>query len=86
MNYLVTALILILKEVSFFGLTDWIKLNIHKTRDYKKPYDCFFCLSVWANVITTILLITITGNIYYISEFGISILISKLIDLQWNKN
>ena len=86
MNYFVTAIILILKEVSFFGLTDFIKIKFHKTKQYTKPYDCFFCLSVWVNSITIIAVLFYSQNFSYIYDFGISILISKIIDLQWNKN
>lgn len=85
MLYFTTALVLILKEIGFF----WrIKKLIEKENYYlyKKPYDCFFCLSFWANTIVFSILAIININENLICNYGVAIILSKIIDLLWNKN
>lgn len=82
MFYLLTLMILFLKEFHFFS---WLKKMIHGSKKYRKPYDCFFCLSLWVNILALLPILYFTNNIYYLNEFSLSILISKVIDLSWNK-
>ena len=84
MFYFTTAIVLILKEVGFF----WqVKKLIHKNNYYlyKKPYDCFFCLSFWFNTILLVILSLNNFNVNNLYNFGVVILLTKIIDLLWNK-
>jgi len=91
MNYIITALILIGYELNFFFKFKPL-FGIPK-EEYKKPFDCFFCLSFWGN---TLLIIgyhiylgiktqELTISYHELIGWGISILITKIIDLLWNK-
>ena len=85
MFYFITALVLLAKELGFFFE---LKKLIHK-KDYftfRKPYDCFFCLSVWANTLLLIVLLTFNYQSYHFTNFGVVILLTKIIDLLWNKD
>jgi lipid-A-disaccharide synthase-like uncharacterized protein len=77
MNLILTSLILIAYELNLFFK---LKLLVgYKKHEYKKPFDCFFCLSVWGNS----LLLIYTQDL---TQWAVAILISKTIDLLWNKN
>lgn len=79
----ITAAILILHELNvFFQLKKLLGYTAHV---YKKPFDCFFCLSVWANLIGFVTIYLLTGSTN-INDLGYQIIISKIIDLLWNKN
>ena len=76
-HYLITVIVLILFELGIFFK---IKTLIYqKAWEYRKPFDCFFCLSLWFNLFLLILSQNLT-------QFAIAILITKTIDLLWNKN
>lgn len=86
MNYIITAFVLIAYELNLFFQIK--KLFGYKAYEYKKPFDCFFCLSVWANTITTTTLIILNYSQYksYLTGWAVLIILSKIIDLLWNKN
>ena len=80
---IITGSVLICYELNlFFQLK---KLLGWKAHEYVKPFDCFFCLSLWGNLIAFTLTYLITGNLL-LQELGYQILITKIIDLLWNKN
>ena len=91
MNYIITALVLIAYERNlFFQLKPLFGID---KIDYKKPFDCFYCLSFWFNTLAIIglhiyLWISKGQLTYCYSEligWGFCILITKIIDLLWNK-
>lgn len=85
MFYFITALVLFAKELGFF----WrLKKLIHPENYYsfKKPYDCFFCLSVWFNTAILILMLIFNYNTCHFNNYGVVILLTKIIDLLWNKD
>jgi hypothetical protein len=84
MNYLITALVLIAYELQFFYQLK--KLLGYKAYEPKKPFDCFFCLSTWANTITTTILIINNPSLCYLYQWGFIILTTKIIDLLWNQH
>lgn len=91
MNYILTALILIGYEFNFFFNLKPL-FGISK-EDYKKPFDCFFCLSFWGNTLAIVGLHIymfirteeLTFCYYEVSSYALSLLITKIIDLSWNK-
>ena len=85
MFYFVTSLVLFAKELGLF----WQLKKLTHPNDYyayKKPYDCFFCLSVWANTILLILMLIFNYNTCHFNNYGVVILLTKIIDLLWNKD
>jgi len=92
MNYIITALILIGCELNFFfNLKPLFGIKKHV---YKKPFDCFFCLSIWGNTIGTLSIVIIHSiklkslslDLNLFIGWAFCILLSKIIDLLWNKN
>lgn len=85
MFYFISALVLFSKEIGIF----WqLKKLIYK-KDYfiyRKPYDCFFCLSVWANTLLLITLLIFNYQSCHFTNYGVVILLTKIIDLLWNKD
>lgn len=85
MFYFITAITLILKELGLF----WRLKKLIFPNDYyhyKKPFDCFFCLSFWANSTTLLFLLIFNYNTMHLDNFGIVLLLTKIIDLLWNKD
>ena len=80
---IVTGSILILYELNvFFQLK---KLLGWKAHEFVKPFDCFFCLSLWANLIAFTIIFIITRE-FQIENLAFQYVLTKIIDLLWNKN
>lgn len=83
MLYLSTAITLLLHETGvFWNLKKLIHEDYYK---YRKPYDCFFCMSFWTNSILLVTLCLLNFELQLLRDYGIVILITKTIDLLWNK-
>jgi len=85
MNYIITALILLGYELNiFYKLKPLFGYDKHK---FKKPFDCFLCLSFWGNTLTTITIIIIKQKICIndLAMFSLCIILTKIIDILINK-
>lgn len=78
-NIIVVALIaaFVLTLLRKWGVIEWVQ--IHGNDFFSKMFSCDFCLSWWAGVILSVLMLIMTGNLSFLGVPFCSTMITRVL-------